>query len=132
MNTTSDLAACCTPFYPKPWKLHPATRTFQALRIYVNRELEVIEPGIKLATDALAPGGRIAVISYHSLEDRIVKNLFKQYATPRKNINKYRSVEPKKDGFRTLTPKPVLPSEDEIRDNTSARSARLRVMLKEG
>ena len=94
-------------------RIHFATRTFQALRIAVNDELQVIEDGIKQAIKILEPGGRIAVISFHSLEDRIVKNLFRDRA--------------KTGELDILTKKPISPSSEEIRNNSRSRSAKLRV-----
>lgn len=94
-------------------RIHFATRAFQALRIAVNDELQVIEDGIKQAIKILEPGGRIAVISFHSLEDRIVKNLFREKA--------------KTGGLSILTKKPMSPSSEEIRNNPRSRSAKLRV-----
>lgn len=93
-------------------RIHFATRTFQALRIAVNDELQVIEDGIKQAIKILEPEGRIAVISFHSLEDRIVKNLFREKA--------------KTGGLSILTKKPISPSSEEIRNNPRSRSAKLR------
>ena len=94
-------------------KIHPATKTFQALRITVNRELEVLETVLPQALEVLAPGGHLAVISFHGLEDKIVKNYFKDqvYSNNLKIINK----------------KPIRPKEEELTDNPRARSARLRV-----
>lgn len=94
-------------------KLHFATLTFQALRIAVNDELTVLENGLKQALQILSPGGRIVVISFHSLEDRIVKQFF------RGNPN-----------LEILTPKPVIPSIEEIKDNPRSRSAKLRAAIK--
>jgi 16S rRNA (cytosine1402-N4)-methyltransferase len=96
--------------------LHPATRTFQALRIRVNRELDRLGEAIEAAARTLAPGGRIAVIAFHSLEDRAVKETF-------------RALD--RHGFRTLTKKPLRSSEDETRRNPRARSARLRALARE-
>jgi len=97
-------------------RIHFATRTFQALRIAVNNELQVIEDGIKQAIKILEPGGKIAVISFHSLEDRIVKNLFREKAeTGELNI---------------LTKKPITASLEEIRNNSRSRSAKLRIAEK--
>jgi 16S rRNA (cytosine1402-N4)-methyltransferase len=97
----------------KRGKIHFATRTFQALRIAVNSELDNLEKGIKSAINILAPGGRIAAISFHSLEDRRVKIILK--GSPRLKI---------------ITKKPVRPSYEEIRNNPRARSAKLRVAEK--
>ena len=100
--------------YKKPSKTHPATRTFQALRIYVNRELENIETFLKAAIAALAPDGRLACISFHSLEDRIVKTIFRE----------------KQDVLEIITRKPITASDDEIAQNPSSRSAKLRIAKK--
>jgi 16S rRNA (cytosine1402-N4)-methyltransferase len=97
-------------------RIHFATRTFQALRIAVNDELQVIEDGIKQAIKILEPGGRIAVISFHSLEDRIVKNLFREKA--------------KIGELNILTKKPLTVSSEEIRNNSRSRSAKLRAAEK--
>lgn len=110
---------------------HPAKRTFQALRIEVNSELDVLRKGLKAAIRWLAPGGRIAVISYHSLEDRIVKDVFREYAQgcicppdlPVCVCGRVPIVE-------VVTRKPVLPTQDEIKRNARSRSAKLRVAEK--
>lgn len=101
-----------------PWigGIHPATRTFQAFRIAVNDELRVIEQTIPEAVDVLAPGGRLAIITFHSLEDRIVKHMFKELS---------------KTAGDVVTKKPIIPSEEEIKRNTRARSAKLRVFQKQ-
>ena len=96
--------------------LDPATRAFQALRIATNAELQGLDAGLGRLAALLRPGGRLAVISFHSLEDRVVKTLFKDLR--------------KSGGFEVLTPKPVVPSNDEIRSNPRARSAKLRVAEK--
>lgn len=93
-------------------KIHPATRIFQAIRIEVNKELEELQEGLKQAVQVLKTGGRICVISYHSGEDRIVKNFFRE--------------EEKKGNIRIVNKKPFLPSIEEVTINPSARSARLR------
>ena len=96
--------------------LDPATRAFQALRIATNRELEGLDKGVERLAELLRPGGRLAVIAFHSLEDRIVKNVFRTL---------------KQSGaFVLLTPKPVAPQDDETRTNPRARSAKLRVIEK--
>ncbi len=101
---------------PQPRRLHPATRVFQALRIAVNRELDVLATFLKKVPEVLAAGGRLVVISFHSLEDRIVKQTFQGW---------------RQDGsFRLLTRKVVRPSVEEIRANPRSRSARLRAAEK--
>ncbi len=106
-------------------KLHPATLLFQALRIAVNSELESAWQGVVKALNFLRPGGRLAVISFHSLEDRIVKNLFRQAARPT-----YDWEEEKVEGLplvKLLTKKPLIADYDEVKLNPRARSAKLRV-----
>ena len=98
-------------------RIHPATRTFQALRIFVNRELDDLKALLDAAPRILKPGGRVVVISFHSLEDRIVKDVF------REGTNKYKY-------FRVLTKKPVTASEEESDRNPRARSAKLRAAEK--
>ena len=107
---------------------HPAKRTFQALRIEVNGELDVLKSGLESAVRWLAPGGRIAVISYHSLEDRIVKDFFREYSKgctcpPDFPV----CVCGNKPILKVVTRKPVLPSQEEIQRNPRSRSAKLRV-----
>ncbi|MFQ5991025.1 MAG: 16S rRNA (cytosine(1402)-N(4))-methyltransferase, partial [Nitrospiraceae bacterium] len=96
-------------------RIHYATRTFQALRIAVNRELEVLEGALRDAADVLAPGGRVCVISFHSLEDRIAKQTIRALSR-----GSHASLAP-------CTKKPIVPSETERRANPRARSAKLRV-----
>jgi 16S rRNA (cytosine1402-N4)-methyltransferase len=109
--------------------VHPATRVFQALRIAVNDELATIERSLPVALDLLAPGGRLAVISFHSLEDRIVKRAFKDASTeivsPPGMV-----LEEKSAAVRLITRKPVTASQEEIARNPRSRSARLRVVEK--
>lgn len=110
---------------------HPAKRTFQALRIAVNKELEILAPALKDGIELLKPGGRIAVITFHSLEDRITKDVFKEEARgcicskdlPVCICNKKPLVE-------ILTRKPLVPSAEEIAENPRARSAKLRIAEK--
>nr|MBP9695462.1 16S rRNA (cytosine(1402)-N(4))-methyltransferase [Candidatus Magasanikbacteria bacterium] len=122
---TTDLVNCILDVYRKklkstkdiPWVggLHPATKVFQALRIAVNHELDVVEKIIPDAAEVLAPGGRLAIITFHSLEDRIVKHKFKQMCN---------------QGFRLITNKPIVCGEKEYEENARARSAKLRVIEK--
>ena len=110
----------------------PATRTFQALRIAVNDELGELERGLVAAEQALAPGGRLAVVSFHSLEDRAVKEFVRARAgrTPGPSRHAPPAGEVRVATFRDLTRKPVLPSDAEVAANPRARSARLRVAEK--
>jgi 16S rRNA (cytosine1402-N4)-methyltransferase len=112
-QTTTDLAEAIFHSVPRSYRygrIHPATRTFQALRIAVNRELEVLETLLKVAPTWLAPGGRLVIISFHSLEDRLVKHTLKD-----------------SPALKVITKKPVIANEDEISQNPRARSAKLRV-----
>lgn len=107
---------------------HPAKRTFQALRIAVNHELEILTPTLRDAIELLKPGGRIAVITFHSLEDRLVKEAFKEAAqgcTCPKDFPV--CICHKKPRIKLLSGKPVLPSPEELADNPRARSAKLRL-----
>ena len=110
-------------------RLHPATRTFQALRIAVNHELDSIEEGVRAALDHLKPGGRGVVISFHSLEDRIVKNIFRDFAggcTCPRNLPV--CVCGHKPKVRILTGRPVMATAEETEGNPRARSAKLRAV----
>jgi 16S rRNA (cytosine1402-N4)-methyltransferase len=119
VNTCKELAEIIKRIYVKSssrktsFKTHPATKSFQALRIYVNKELEVLENLLKFDFDCLESGARIAIISFHSLEDRIVKNAFRNY---------------KQEGkVKIITKKPLIATEDELEVNARSRSAKLRV-----
>ena len=119
ITTTSQLVKLITDAVPaiyRKGRIHPATRSFQALRIAVNDELGTIEKGITGAWDMLAPGGRIAVISFHSIEDRAVKRLFISFA--------------KGGGGNLVFKRPLVPTAEEVKDNPRARSAKLRVLEK--
>jgi 16S rRNA (cytosine1402-N4)-methyltransferase len=106
---------------------HPARRTFQALRIAVNDELKVLQEALNQAIECLAPGGRLVVISFHSLEDRLVKDTFRQQANPCECPPDFPVCRcGKQPVLRLITRKPVLPSADELRINPRSRSARLR------
>ena len=121
ITRTEELASIIYKSVPPNYRygrIHPATRSFQAIRIEVNRELDRIEPAVKNAIAALKSGGRLAVISFHSLEDRPVKWLFKGMA------------EGSSAKIRILTKKPLVPSEEEITENPASRSAKLRIIEK--
>lgn len=126
-TTTKQLADLIIKTLPRTkkrhtWRIHPATRVFQAIRIEVNQELKALEKGLNQAIRVLEDKGRICVISYHSLEDRIVKHLFKEAAREGKEQKNY--------GLKIVTKKPIRPSLEEVRDNPKARSAKLRVAEK--
>ncbi|MGE5707048.1 MAG: 16S rRNA (cytosine(1402)-N(4))-methyltransferase RsmH [Bacteroidota bacterium] len=129
-STTLELADLIKGLMPWPG-IHPATRTFQALRIAVNRELQVLEEAIPLAVDRLKPGGRLAIISFQSLEDRIVKSTFRRLATGCECPPRLPCVCGKKPVLKLLTGKPVVATPEEIEANPRARSAKLRVAQKE-
>ena len=133
--TTTDLAQIVIGAIPQASRRkeaqHPARRTFQALRIEVNGELRVIEPSIRAAVERLRPGGRAAVITFHSLEDRIVKQVFASLADPCECPPDFPVCTcGKKPVIKKITKKPITPSEQELLDNPRARSAKLRVVEK--
>ena len=116
IETTKELENIVFHSYPRKLrhsKIHPATRTFQAIRIEVNNELEEIREALNKAIERLDKGGIIAVISFHSLEDRIAKNIYKEHKSL-KNLE-------------LLTKKPITPTEEEVKENPPSRSAKLRV-----
>jgi len=128
---TLQLARAIEKVIGRHGRRHPATQIFQALRMEVNDELGALEAGLRVLTERLEAGGRIAVISFHSLEDRIVKNFFRDRS--REWIDKPEWPEPRPNPDRDLnliTPKPVEPGENERRVNPRARSAKLRVAEK--
>ncbi|MEK7520404.1 MAG: 16S rRNA (cytosine(1402)-N(4))-methyltransferase RsmH [Patescibacteria group bacterium] len=117
IRTTGELAAVVRSAYPaRHMRIHPATRTFQALRIFVNEELTELEAALPEALRILAPGGVCAVVSFHSLEDRIVKQCFKAAAQEHR--------------VALATKKPMVPSRAELHENPRARSAKLRAVIK--
>src|SRR5436190_848556 len=131
IRTAEELASIVTRVAPSRApgrrRIHPATRVFQALRIAVNEELESLEAGLAAAVDLLRPGGRLVVLSYHSLEDRIVKRFFQAErrgctCPPEAPI----CVCGREPRLRLLTPKGLVPEEAEVAANPRARSARLR------
>jgi 16S rRNA (cytosine1402-N4)-methyltransferase len=129
VERTAELAAIvrrAAGFRPGQ-KSDPATRTFQAIRIHLNAELEELEQGLEAAERALKPGGRLAVVTFHSLEDRIVKRFLRERsgATPAGSRHRPARVDPDQPTFERVA-KPVAPSERELAVNPRARSARLR------
>lgn len=110
---------------------HPAKRTFQAIRIEVNQELEILEKTVRNITQALNKGGRICVITFHSLEDRIIKNIFKDLSSACKCPPRYPvCMCGGKAQLKVITRKPILPSNEEVERNPRSRSAKLRVAEK--
>lgn len=123
LTTTKQLEEIVFHCYPKKWRYgrtHPATKVFQALRIEVNSELKVLEDVLPPLLENLEVGGRVFVISFHSLEDRIVKNVFRDISRARKGE------------FRLLTKRPLLPTEQELSENKRSRSAKLRMIERIG
>lgn len=130
-DETLPLARAIEKIVGRHGRRHPATQVFQALRMEVNDELGALEQGLRVITARLAPGARIAVISFHSLEDRIVKNFFRDRS--REYVDRPEWPEPRENVGRDLliiTPKPIEPGESEQRFNPRARSAKLRVAEK--
>ena len=127
ITTTKQLADLVIRALPKAkkrgrWRIHPATRVFQAIRIEVNQELDLLEKSLNQVIKVLEDKGRICVISYHSLEDRIVKNVFKKAEREKVAKENY--------GLKIITKKPIRASQEEIKRNPKARSAKLRVAEK--
>jgi len=114
INTAKELADLVAKIKRRKGRIHPATKTFQALRIETNRELESLKTGLEDAIDLLNPKGRIGVISFHSLEDRMVKETFRNSPT-----------------LTNLTKKPIRPTREEALTNPRSRSAKLRIAEKE-
>lgn len=127
IRTTTDLARIVSDAYPAPARRsgHPARQTFQALRIEVNDELGALEGALRAAPDILAPGGRIVVLAYHSLEDRLVKRIFSDLGGPRPQLPGL-PAPPGRASLRVLMRGAVLPSQTEVERNPRAASARLR------
>jgi 16S rRNA (cytosine1402-N4)-methyltransferase len=132
IHTTRELVTAIERVSPRRGdRVHPATRTFQALRIAVNEELDSIEAVLPQAVAALKPGGRLAVISFHSLEDRIVKDFFREQSKDLVNPPYERIYEEeRKATLKEVNRKPIVPSEEEIKMNPRARSAKLRIVEK--
>ena len=110
MGSETCIRDSCFPPKQRYRKIHPATRTFQALRIAVNKEIEALERFLEISPDWLLPGGIISIISFHSIEDRLVKNSFKGDVR-----------------LKNLTKRPITPHEKEIENNKRSRSAKLRI-----
>lgn len=134
VSTTLELAELVASAIPLPArrssKIHPATKTFQALRIAVNQELDAVEKVIPIAIDLLRPGGRLAVITFHSLEDRLVKHAFKQLATNVVSPPGMASIQARQAKVKPVTRKPIVPDSKELGANPRSRSAKLRVIEK--
>jgi len=140
IETSGELAEIVksgVPAFYRRGKIHPATKTFQALRIAVNDELGSLKEGLKKGYDSLASGGRMAVISFHSLEDRIVKDFYKEKADMRKEraslgmgMGGETDLKAVDEGAIIITKKPIVASLQEIAENPRSRSAKMRVIEK--
>jgi 16S rRNA (cytosine1402-N4)-methyltransferase len=127
VTTTRALAAIVAKVVrSKPGEIHPATRTFQALRIFVNEELDELHLALTAAESVLKPGGRLVVVSFHSLEDRIVKNFFAERGKAGGGSRHLPEIAQAAPSFVILTKRPVKPDDAEISANPRARSAKLR------
>lgn len=134
IETTGELVDLIKEAIPAPARRkggHPAKRVFQAIRIAVNDELGAIESSLEQAIDMLTIEGRVSVITFHSLEDRIVKTMFKEFSTP-KDMPPGLPVVPEEFQpiLKLVNRKPIIPSEEELQDNNRARSAKLRIAEK--
>ena len=128
ITKTGQLASIIRTAVPSSkYKIDPATKTFQAIRIYLNDEISELERGLIAAERILQPNGILAVVSFHSIEDRIIKNFFLK-CSQNKNLSRHIPDIPSKNhSLKILTKKPILPSASEIKYNTRSRSAKLRV-----
>ncbi len=123
-----EVIRAAIPMKVRMQKGHPAKQTFQAIRIELNRELEVLKDSLDDMIDMLNPGGRICIITFHSLEDRIVKNTFRRNENPCTCPSDFPvCVCGKVSKGKVITRKPILPSEEELQENSRSKSAKLRV-----
>ena len=131
INTTLELAEIIKSSVPEKYRnsAHPARKVFQAIRIEVNQELEILEQSLLDAFSLLNSGGRLSVITFHSLEDRIVKNVFKKL-TEEDEVSKKLPTTKTNQKAKLITKKPIIPSEEELEKNRRSRSAKLRVIEK--
>ncbi|MBR3211216.1 MAG: 16S rRNA (cytosine(1402)-N(4))-methyltransferase RsmH [Bacilli bacterium] len=131
IETTLELVEIIKSAVPMKFRIekHPARQIFQAIRIEVNHELDVLEPALDQALELLKPGGRVCVITFHSLEDRIVKNYFKEKCAIDEKVKGMPNI-PKEylPDFKLITNKAIAPTEEELERNPRARSSKLRVM----
>ena len=136
ITTTTELARVITEGMREDKQNATLSRIFQALRIEVNHELESLERSLRQAIDIVKPGGRMVVVSYHSLEDRIVKEIFKEESSPAAKAGSLQglksSIDSERIRLRLLTKKPVVPTDEEVGTNVRARSAKLRAAEKMG
>ena len=132
INTTLELAEIIKNSVPESYrnKSHPARKIFQAIRIEVNNELKILEGSINDAFSLLKPGGRMCVITFHSLEDKIVKRVFNNLCKDSNDLNLPYIPEELKAKAKLITKKPITPSDEELKENNRSRSAKLRIIEK--
>ena len=134
VKTTGELVEIIKAAIPKKARVegsHPAKRIFQAIRIEVNGELRILKNAVEDFISVLKPGGRLAIITFHSLEDRIVKNVFSEYAKGCVCPKEFPvCVCGKKPEVKLVTRKPMLPSKEELEENSRSKSAKLRIIEK--
>ena len=131
IETTAELVKIIEKSIPKSKQKdgHPAKRTFQAIRIEVNHELDVIKPALEQATKMLNVGGRVEVITFHSLEDKIVKKYFKELTEVDEKLKGMPNINPKYlPDFKLVVNKAIIPSQEELENNNRSRSAKLRII----
>jgi len=127
-STTTELASCIESAIGRNSKIHPATRSFQAIRMAINEELESLASILSSAADVLKPGGKLLIITFHSLEDRMVKRFLKHHSQPYIDDPTWPEARPNPDcRFKLLSKKAIAPSTQETTKNPRARSAKLRV-----
>jgi 16S rRNA (cytosine1402-N4)-methyltransferase len=136
INSTHELSEIIKSAYPPKERFkekHPSRKTFQAIRLEVNGELKILQEALSQGIEALKPGGRMCVITFHSLEDRVVKQLFKEKANPCKCPPDFpQCVCGKKAEIKIVSRKPIIPGTDELENNRRSRSAKLRIVEKLG
>lgn len=132
ITTTTELASIIYSVSPKKFgQIDPATRTFQALRIAVNDELSQLENGLKGASNVILGDGRVVVVTFHSLEDKIAKKFFSDNSSKRTHVSKYKeTIEVEGDEIFSFSSKAITPTQDECENNPRARSAKLRYAIK--
>lgn len=133
IETTKELADIVSSCVPFRGKIHPATKTFQAIRIAVNDEMGALRDSLNALPEILNIGARVVIVTFHSIEDKIVKDYFKENSDKKIAISKYKTQEIKSDKkFKIITNKAVKPSREEILNNPRARSAKLRAVERIG
>lgn len=132
IKTTTELAEIIYRVNPKKFgQIDPATRTFQALRIAVNDELSQLEKGLANASDIVLENGRVVVVTFHSLEDKIAKKFFSDNSSKRTHVSKYKeTIDTESDEIFSFSSKAIIPTQDECENNPRARSAKLRYAIK--